>query len=48
MEVLSVTEEFQKMIDQKRDEDTIRQQARSEGMETLRQIALEHPWRNGL
>jgi type II secretory ATPase GspE/PulE/Tfp pilus assembly ATPase PilB-like protein len=42
MEILPVSEKVQKMIDQRLDEDTIRQQARSEGVETLREIALEH------
>ncbi|MDR2812462.1 MAG: GspE/PulE family protein [Puniceicoccales bacterium] len=42
MEILPVSEAIQKMIDRKSDEDEIRQQARQEGMETLREIALEH------
>ncbi|MDR1434949.1 MAG: GspE/PulE family protein [Puniceicoccales bacterium] len=42
MEILPIGEKIQKMIDQKCDEDSIRKQAKSEGMETLREIALEH------
>jgi type II secretory ATPase GspE/PulE/Tfp pilus assembly ATPase PilB-like protein len=42
MEILPISETIQKMIDQKCDEDAIRKQAQSEGMETLRQVALEH------
>ncbi|MDR3317587.1 MAG: GspE/PulE family protein [Puniceicoccales bacterium] len=42
IEILSISEEIQKMIDRKGDEDEIRGQARQEGMETLREIALQH------
>jgi general secretion pathway protein E len=42
MEILPVSEAIQKLIDQKCDEDMIRERARSEGMETLREVALEH------
>jgi type IV pilus assembly protein PilB len=42
MEILPVSDAIQKLIDQKSDEDEIRQRAHEEGMETLREIALEH------
>ncbi|MDR2200617.1 MAG: GspE/PulE family protein [Puniceicoccales bacterium] len=42
MEILPVNEKIQRIINQRCDEDKLRQQAQSEGMETLRQIALEH------
>jgi type II secretory ATPase GspE/PulE/Tfp pilus assembly ATPase PilB-like protein len=42
MEILSVSGTIQKLIDQKSDEDTLRQWALQEGMETLQVIALEH------
>ncbi|MDR1366505.1 MAG: GspE/PulE family protein [Puniceicoccales bacterium] len=42
MEILPVSGTIQKLIDRKSDEDIMRQQACQEGMETLREIALEH------
>jgi type II secretory ATPase GspE/PulE/Tfp pilus assembly ATPase PilB-like protein len=42
MEILPISEAIQKMIDRKGDEDEIRQQAHEEGLETLRDIALQH------
>jgi type II secretory ATPase GspE/PulE/Tfp pilus assembly ATPase PilB-like protein len=42
MEILPVSDVIQKLIDRKSDEDEIRQRAQEEGMETLREIALEH------
>lgn len=42
MEILPISEAIQKMIDQKCDEDAIRERAQNEGMETLRRVALEH------
>jgi type II secretory ATPase GspE/PulE/Tfp pilus assembly ATPase PilB-like protein len=42
IEILPISEKIQKMIDQKCDEDTLRKQAKNEGMETLQEIALEH------
>ncbi|MDR2807060.1 MAG: GspE/PulE family protein [Puniceicoccales bacterium] len=42
MEILPISEEVQRMIDRKCDEDQIRRQAEAEGLETLRQIALDH------
>ena len=35
-------ENIQKMIDGKCDEDQLRKQAQKEGMQTLREIAVEH------
>lgn len=42
MEILPISENIRKMIDQRCSEDAIRQQAQSEGMETLRDIAIQH------
>jgi type II secretory ATPase GspE/PulE/Tfp pilus assembly ATPase PilB-like protein len=42
MEILPISEGIQKLIDRKGDEDEMRERAREEGMETLREIALGH------
>ena len=42
MEILPVSDAIQKMIDKKSNEDEIRAQAKKEGMETLKEIALDH------
>ncbi|MDR1591097.1 MAG: GspE/PulE family protein [Puniceicoccales bacterium] len=42
MEILPISDTLQKLIDRKADEDEIRQQAKEEGLETLREIALQH------
>lgn len=42
MEILPISENIQKMIDGKCDEDQLRKQAQKEGMQTLREIAVEH------
>lgn len=48
MEILPISESIRKMIDQQCSEDEIRQQAQSEGMETLRDIAIQHYLSGGL